>query len=557
MYTVVHRWAKWMIAFHQHSCSNTARILKKNISSKNIRMTIEAPSNNDCFLGIVLVARQLSTQARPIFQFPSTGSGVCPSSLYGIGCTEFGKFSMPAQWLMNRKLEFEIELCGPSIVSRMYREPGRSPREWDHLRFVSFPCDCAGLAPSKADVVEEAEASCSGAVTAFNIVFVFQSSAISDDEAELYWQALATISRAIIAEELRAGFLTSQVHRILNAELDPSILGSLNLVSILSAVYHGVCSSAKGVSLYVNDSILTHITVNPFSEAPPPPAGHQSLLLTCNADQLQSSLPVDSASNVRRLIDAADPTKTIKEHMVELGLPMSTIQRISQHLVYWKKARVVHPLNKRIVLAVSVSEGWSGGRGVRLRDEIQSELIAKFPLKNPAVFYSILHMFSLGKKLADVKEELVEEIPALQNRFNELCIFLLSHGIISYSMPYFRYFPPNGIGPRLVSGTSAKRIGSGATSRPKFQNQLPHEIRCQYSPLEFDVIFDRLRNNSTGSELMIKLISNYVKKHRDILTARIELNEQFRCTNDDFHKLTDALSGGFLDSLLVKYECDI
>lgn len=489
---------------------------------KKIRMTEQRP-----FLGIVLVARQLSTQARTIFQYPSGTSGVCPDSLFGIGCTEFGKFAMPAQWLMNRKLEFEIEVCGPSIAARMNRCDTSRP-EYDHLRFVSFPCDCVG-APLKDDKIS--------AMTAFNIVFVFQSLRISDEEAELYWQALATISRAIIAEELRAGYLSLQVHHIVHGAEEKS-----SLVSMLKSVYHGLCSADRGVSLYVNDTILTHITVNPFSGAPQPPSVHQALLLTCNPDGLQAALPVDSASNVRRVIDGADPAKTIKEHMVELGLPISTIQRISQHLVYWKRAQIIPPLNKKSVLVINHhTEG-----GVQLLRSVHSQLNTQFNLKHDAAYYNIIYLFSLGKKLAEVKELVIEQVPSMQNRFNELCVFFLSRGILTYAMPFFRYFPPSGTGPRIV----AKK------PRPKFQNQLPHEVRCQYSPLEFDVIFERLRNNSTGSELMIKLISNYVKKHQDIMTARVELNEQFRCTNDDFYNFTEALCEGYLDSLLVKYECD-
>ena len=55
---------------------------------------------------------------------------------------------------------------------------------------------------------------------------------------------------------------------------------------------------------------------------------------------------------------------------------------------------------------------------------------------------------------------------------------------------------------------------------------------------------------------MIKFISKYVKRHKDLMTARVELNEQNRCTNEDFHRYTEALTSGFLDSLLIKYECD-
>jgi hypothetical protein len=275
--------------------------------------------------------------------------------------------------------------------------------------------------------------------------------------------------------------------------------------------------------------------VIPLAEAPEPPAGHEAVLLTDNSEHLQSSLPVDSASNVRRIIDAAKPSQTIKGHMIDLGLPISTIQRIVQHLVYWKKARIVPPLTKRLVLALCPSAT------VRIPEHLRD----KFKI-NYASWLKILHAFSLGAKLADVKESLTEEIPQLQTKFTDIVETLLSEGILSYTAQFFRYFPPRG-----------KRIPLTASMRPKFQNTLPPEIRSAFSPAEFEVIYERLKLNPSGSELMVKLISNYVKKHKDVMTARVELNEQMRCTNDDFHRFTDALSTGFLDSLLVKYECDL
>ena len=501
---------------------------------------------SDAFLGVVLVARQTSSQAQVVFQYPRT-TEIEASTVFGLGGSEFGKFALPTQWLMNRKLDFEIEQCGPSIAARTC-PTGSSRSQWDHLRFVSFPCDCSP--PDDREPTSDLPAQ----VTAFNIVFVFDARELSESDAELFWQALATISRAVIAEEHRCSYLTRQVSLMLQGS-EPA---SVNLCQILTRAYHGLRSPNQGVSLYVNESILTHVGVIPFGQAPTPPSGHQSLLLTCNPDSLQSLLPVDSASNARRLIDAADPSKTIKDHMIELGLPISTIQRISQHLVYWKKARIVHPLNKRLVLGLSPNGAWAQA-GVSPSAETLNEFRTKFGLKSSEnAFSQILFAFSNGKRLSDVKDILTEDIPQLHNKFSELCVFLLAKGVLAYSGQFFRYFPPLTGSRAAPGGPGGKRFGGfSAIQRPKFQNQLPHEIRSQFSPLEFDIIHERLRSNAVGSELMIKLIANYVKKHIDLLTARVELNEQNRCTNDDFHKYTEALTGGYLDSLLVQYACDL
>lgn len=501
--------------------------------------------SDDPFLGVVLVARQASSQAQVVFQYPKdqVESG---SSVFGIGLIEFGKFSLPAKWLMNRKLDFEIESCGPSLSNHSQTHPNLPEHGHPRLRFISFPCECAMTEENRAG-----EAPAIPLVTAFNVVFVFDGAKLTEEAAELFWQALATISRAFIVEEQRDMYLSNEVSMMLSK---PTSDEQTNLSRILVNAYEGVRSEDRGVSLYVNDSVLTHIGVIPFGEAPEPPAGHQALLLTCDADSLQAKLPVDSASNVRRLIDAGDPSKTIKDHMIELGLPISTIQRISQHMVYWRKAKIVHPLNKRIVLSLSPCSN-----GVYPSTDFLAEFKFKFGLKLDALYFRILYAFSQGKKLSDVKDVLLEEIPQLTNKFSEMCVNLLSKGILTYSAQFFRYFPPLS-GARVGPGPGPKRFPGGGFSssqRPKFQNQLPHEIRCQYSPAEFEIIFERLRYNSIGSELMIKLISNYVKKHKDLLTARVELNEQNRCTNEDFHKYTEALMGGYLDSLLVKYECDV
>jgi hypothetical protein len=360
------------------------------------------------------------------------------------------------------------------------------------------------------------------------------SGMVNDEEADLYWQALATLTRALIVEERRCLYLSEQVSELGNSNMDCS------LSRLFEQVSKGLSWPTRSVSLYVNGLVLTHLSVIPFSQAPEPPGGHQSLILKVKADSLQSKLPVDSASNVRRLIDAADPSKTIKDHMIELGLPMSTIQRISQHLVFWKQAKIMPPVHKRMVLMLNPKQSLVPS------EALMTEFRSRFGSIKVEAWFSLLYAFSRGKRLAEIKELIQEELPALANRFTEVCSFLLSNDVLIHSSQYFRYFPPT------------KRLApvGAVMQRPKFQNTLPHEIRSEFSPLEFEIIYERLKYNSTGSELMVKFISEYVKRHRDLLTARVELSEQHRCTSEDFQKYTEALMGGYLDSLLVRYDSD-
>jgi hypothetical protein len=496
---------------------------------KNFRESRNMP---EPLLGIVLVGRQASSQADVLIQVRSTAFDA-PDGVFGLNMKEFAKFVMPAAWLMNRKLDFEILDCRRSYWEFANEERG----EQNTLRFISYPCECLPHSIPRSAEGEDISKEPPSLTTAFNIVFVLDSTVVDEETCEIYWQCISTLSRAIISEEDRSYYLSRQVLQLQQGLVTP-------LEKLLSDAFDGLRSSERSASLYVNDSVLTHVSVIPFGLAPQPPRGYQSLVLTCDPEELQRKLPVDSASNLRRLLDAADPTKTIKDHMIELGLPVSTIQRISQHLTYWKMAKIVHTLHKKTVLILS-SHG-----GVKPSDEILNQFSSKFKSQNSKnIFLKIIHLFSRNKNLAEVKDDIFATVPTLHNRFSELCSFLLSKNIVEYSEQYFRYFPPISVG-----GTKRLLPGSFG-SRPKFQNQLPHEIRSQFSPIEFEVIFERLKYNSIGAELMVKLIANYVKRHKDLITARIELNEQCRCTNDDFNKFTEALmSSGYMDSLLVKYE---
>ena len=508
---------------------------------------------DDGFLGIILVVRQASSQAHVVLRVGSVLNATA-DSLCGIGLVEFAKFAIPAAWLMNRKLDFEIGNCGPSISAHRgdMTTPER-PIDATDFRFVSFPCDCvtqpAAVPAEETDVPDEPLSM----VTAFNVVFMFDARRIDDDQAELYWQCISTLSRAIIQEEERCFYLSRQVSLISSHTSANSLRNSLH--QLLDDAYNGLCSAERGVSLYVNNSILTHIGVIPFGSAPLPPHGYQSLLLTCDNDTLQTKLPVDSASNVRRLIDAADPTKTIKEHMIELGLPVSTIQRISQHLVYWKKAKIVPTLNKRTVLILNPAHV-PGSPGIAPTPSLISAFAARYNIRSiplaRSIYFKLISLFSGNKNLSDVKEIVSAELPQLISKFNDLCTFLLSNRILTFSESFYRYFPGG-------AGQPAKRHPPGMMGRPKFQNTLPAEIRSQFSPYEFDVIFEKLKFNPVGAEMMIRLISNYVKPHKDLMTARIELNERYRCTTEEFLKYTECLLGehqASVDSLLVKYECD-
>ena len=410
--------------------------------------------NDEAFLGMVLVVRQEGGQPEVIYICPENcGSD---NKVFGIGAREFAKFAMPNAWLINRRFDYEID------TGNRVSWTGTD----SHLRLVSFPCDSRYM---RASVSGESR------VESFNIVCVFDSTKIDENSTEVFWQAVSTLSRAIIAEERRCSFLSTEVALIRRMK-------SCRLVNMLGKAFLELRSSlSQSVSLYVNDCIHAHIGIIPFRTAPDPPSMHKSILITVSKDDLQRLLPVDSASVIRRIVDAADPQKTLKDHMIDLGLPLSAIQRVAQHLVYWRRAVIVNPIDMTSTFNVSPN-----CLDVALRaGNPLSDFRNSFGVEDSS-FFATLALISLGENAAQLSELLMVSHAGVASRILEVLSWFLQRGLI-FQQTAFYYYTNNFIDKNpILAKQQASQIPMN------FARGIPQVVRKRFSQQEMRAIYSKL-----------------------------------------------------------------
>ena len=410
--------------------------------------------NKDAFLGLVLVARQEGGQPEVVYLCPDNASR--DNKVFGIGVREFAKFAMPTSWLTNRRFDYEID-----TGNRVSWTGSHS-----HLRLVSFPCDSRYMRAPDSGVSR---------VESFNIVCVFDSTKIDENSTEVFWQAVSTLSRAIIAEERRCSFLSSEVALV--RRMKPS-----RLVNMLGKAFIDLKSKqSKSVSLYVNDCIHAHIGIIPFRTAPDPPSMHKSILITVSKDDLQRLLPVDSASVIRRVIDAADPQKTLKDHMIDLGLPLSAIQRVAQHLVYWGRAVIVNPIDLSSTFNV-----FADGLDVALRSgKVLNDFRNSFGVED-SVFFGILALISQGENVSQIADLFMTGCAGLTPKILDLMSWLMQRGIIMQQTSFY-YYTNHFIDKNpILAKQQASQIPMN------FARAIPQAVKKRFSQQEMRAIYSKL-----------------------------------------------------------------
>jgi len=222
------------------------------------------------------------------------------------------------------------------------------------------------------------------------------------------------------------------------------ILDKSSLAQNLKSLYEQLQTS-RSAQLLIHGCIACRLSTYPIQHIPAPPP-HCALALLWPIHQLQKDLPIDSASSVRRLCDAANPHKSLKELVVDLCIPVQTIIRIAQHLVYWRAAKVVDTLQDEQVYSVisvfydKVHQG-----------DVMAEYVRTFPTCPP-----LLQLFSLFTPQATVREVRYRFISLMgravrvspDNRtlaklFDDIMAWLVAKGLLVRVRDYFCFLPPS------------------------------------------------------------------------------------------------------------------
>mmetsp|Transcript_9873 Transcript_9873/g.29015 ORF Transcript_9873/g.29015 Transcript_9873/m.29015 type:complete len:803 (-) Transcript_9873:105-2513(-) len=139
---------------------------------------------------------------------------------------------------------------------------------------------------------------------------------------------------------------------------------------------------------------------------------YQTILLLQDMDQILNDIPRDAPELIRDVIKIAQPTESFQQLAEELMVPLRSIYSLADHLVAWKKARVVDTITMQSCFAVApdaaVDRGTLGPTGA-----LGCRFAATFP---DTSLISALSLFEPGKPLMDV----VLRIQALAKEAREL-----------------------------------------------------------------------------------------------------------------------------------------
>jgi hypothetical protein len=340
-------------------------------------------------------------------------------------------------------------------------------------------------------------------ITCVNVVFGLP---VSDAQESEYHRIAAQIGTALRHEEVRCSYLSSQVHVLLlirerwladvaaakpgqqpptHSELYKRIVTESQLASELRHMYHSIRDFGVA-SLQFNNWInvfvsLRRVAIDVGVQHPLRP--YQTLLLLdqrlaaggadagdagtgggsgtggSGAKRAPLPLPPDVSPRLEALLDACRPTKSFRALQLETQIPLSQLFRLAAHLVYWRKARVIHMLTKNNVYMLKPDEArWkeqhrflyrvageqvklqADAAAVRKRDSV-AVLCGKFARQFPSFrLPETLERFSTPKPLV---EHMSQFSPTLQRDFVNVVVWLLRHNLLEQMFVYvFLMIPP-------------------------------------------------------------------------------------------------------------------
>eukprot|EP00928_Gymnodinium_smaydae_P081396 TRINITY_DN64932_c0_g1_i1.p1 TRINITY_DN64932_c0_g1~~TRINITY_DN64932_c0_g1_i1.p1 ORF type:complete len:517 (+),score=62.16 TRINITY_DN64932_c0_g1_i1:148-1698(+) len=392
--------------------------------------------------GIVLVAQMPSKPPELIVVYPP--SAVCTLDaatsntssvvldrrqdeiVFGIPSLLFARFTMPDE-ISNRPMTFDYG-SGLREVEKHHQ---------DHLLLVSFPCQVSDFAQQKLRDVAELKPN--DRVQRFNVVYVLDSRFAVKDEAMNLWEVVAHLARGIVSEEVRAGYLSREIGR-LHAEARCGVSACEDnvpdgLPQLLKDAYSGMRQQGY-VNLRINGLITCNACMFPKHKTPTPPKSYQALVLTAHKTLIIQELPSDSASIVRRVLEAATPTRTL-DHLVDrLALPLATLQRVAQHLVYWRKVRVIDVFSDdtRVAMNPDVDTGPSSEAAKRfLKRPTEKKSQNQPDLK----LTEVINKFEYGTTLAKVRRDF-EMNPSA---FDEIFEWLVAEELLYQAGTFYDFVP--------------------------------------------------------------------------------------------------------------------
>lgn len=80
---------------------------------------------------------------------------------------------------------------------------------------------------------------------------------------------------------------------------------------------------------------------------------YHTLLLLEDPEEVLKNMPLDASPTLVQLVQILTPTQSLQELHLLLDCSLAQIYRLAAHLIYWRKAKLIHTISARNIYVVS------------------------------------------------------------------------------------------------------------------------------------------------------------------------------------------------------------
>ncbi|EFX76720.1 hypothetical protein DAPPUDRAFT_54916 [Daphnia pulex] len=337
--------------------------------------------------------------------------------------------SFPSKVLSNL-FAVKSELCGKKFEIKI-----------NDIRFVGHPLLVYHQGEGKS------AGSSQESILSFNVVFALKASA-SHAVVDCYHEVSKRIAAALWHEERRVAYLSEEAKVMTSTQDDISselpddpldvpyhlILQRSQLARDLRRVYEDLQISGK-IHLRINRWILIscclpqkiyHLLdpgliiepadIHACMEALRP---YHAILLLGDKEKIINNLPLDSSPALKRLINLANPLKSLQTLAADADLTLSHVFQLVGHMLYFGHATIIYPLCDSNVYVLAGSANTSP----------QSKLADVFSeMFNSACLIQIMSEFSVPVSLSQRRNPLAT--PEQESEEIKIIIWMLQHHLL-------------------------------------------------------------------------------------------------------------------------------
>ncbi|KAI8879050.1 UPF0171-domain-containing protein, partial [Backusella circina FSU 941] len=230
-------------------------------------------------------------------------------------------------------------------------------------------------------------------MTLFHVVFVLCSPDLELNAQidTLYKNVILRYTSALRYEQLRCGYVQEEVEKVLALKEEAfnkgtsydhmmkDILNESSMARDIRQIYTAI-SANKAAHIIINDFIDLSLQIPLNNKANntknltsydnaslmdiygasgyeydhfPVLCPYHTLLLLEDPEEVLKNMPLDASPTLVQLVQILTPTQSLQELHLLLDCSLAQIYRLAAHLIYWRKAKVIHTINTRNTYVVS------------------------------------------------------------------------------------------------------------------------------------------------------------------------------------------------------------